>query len=146
MTCVLFINMDIGQCVILQRWISLMCDFLICIFNYTYLSVFIKTILFYLSGQVRMFNMLIQSKPLPVPVWDRKERGEGVRGDRLHWRVQGSTSSPTGIGSRRGWFDVLWNLECPIELSQKWNVCAFQWRKFGAIWTVRRKINNCGAT
>ena len=31
----------------------------------------------------------------------RKEKGEGVREDRLHWRVQGSTSSPTGIGSRR---------------------------------------------
>ena len=36
-------------------------------------------------------------------VRDRKNEGarEGVRGDRLHWRVQGSTSSPTGIGSRR---------------------------------------------
>ena len=27
--------------------------------------------------------------------------GGGSKGDRLHWRVQGSTSSPTGIGSRR---------------------------------------------
>ena len=26
--------------------------------------------------------------------------GGGVRGDRLHWRVQVSTSSPTGIGIR----------------------------------------------
>ena len=32
-------------------------------------------------------------------VRDSKKR-EGVRGDRLHWRVQGSTSSPTGISSR----------------------------------------------
>ena len=34
-------------------------------------------------------------------VWNRKKKGggEGVRRDRLHWRVQGSTSSPTGIGS-----------------------------------------------
>ena len=36
-------------------------------------------------------------------VRDREKKGEGVRGGggRLHWRVQGSTSSPTGIGSRR---------------------------------------------
>ena len=27
--------------------------------------------------------------------------GEGVRADRLHWWVQGSTSSPTGISSRQ---------------------------------------------
>ena len=30
-----------------------------------------------------------------------------------------------------GWFEVLWNLECPVELNQKRNMCAFQWRKFG---------------
>ena len=30
-----------------------------------------------------------------------EKKGKGVRGDRLHWWVQGSTSSPTGIGSRR---------------------------------------------
>ena len=36
-------------------------------------------------------------------VWDRKKKGraEGVSGDCLHWRVQGSTSNPTRIGSRR---------------------------------------------
>ena len=36
-------------------------------------------------------------------VRDRKKRGERVMGwgDRLHWRVQESTSSPTGVGSRR---------------------------------------------
>ena len=39
-------------------------------------------------------------------VRDRKINGmcggsKGGRGYRLHWRVQGSTSSPTGIGSRR---------------------------------------------
>ena len=39
-----------------------------------------------------------------------------------------------------GWFEVLWNLECPVGLSQKRNMCAFQFRKFAAIWTVRRKI------
>ena len=38
-------------------------------------------------------------------VRDRKKKGvEGVRGDRLHWWVQGSTSSLTGIGSRWRWF------------------------------------------
>ena len=34
-------------------------------------------------------------------VRDRKKRVKVVRGDRLHWRVQGSTNSPTGIGSRQ---------------------------------------------
>ena len=32
-------------------------------------------------------------------------------------------SSPTGIGSRRGWFEVLWNLKCPVGLSQR-EICA----------------------
>ena len=40
----------------------------------------------------------------------------GGGGDRLHWRVQVSTSSPTEV---EGCFDVLWNLECPVGLSQK---------------------------
>ena len=54
------------------------------------------------SGQVRVFNVHIQSKLVPLS-GTRKKEGEGVRGGggRLHWRVQGSTSSPTGIGSRR---------------------------------------------
>ena len=39
-------------------------------------------------------------------VWDRKKKGEGSKGeDHLHWRVQGSTSSLTRIGSRC--FEVL---------------------------------------
>ena len=41
----------------------------------------------------------------------------------MHWRVQGSTSSPTVVGSRRRVFRVLWNLECPVGLSQK-EICA----------------------
>ena len=44
----------------------------------------------------------------------QEKKGEGVRGDYLHWWVQGSTSSPTG-----GWFEVLWKLECP-----KREICA----------------------
>ena len=31
----------------------------------------------------------------------QEKKGKGVRGDRMHWRVQGSMSSPTGISSRR---------------------------------------------
>ena len=55
------------------------------------------------------------------------KKGEGNKGDSLHWRVQGSTSSPTGIGSRRRvGFEVLWNWECHVGLSQKRNMCAFQ--------------------
>ena len=48
-------------------------------------------------------------------VRNRKKSGEGVRGDHLHWRVQGSTSSPTGINSRQKdalntfYFTVIWH-------------------------------------
>ena len=31
-----------------------------------------------------------------------------------------------------GWFEVLWNLECPVGLSQKRNMCAFQMKE---IWS-----------
>ena len=40
-------------------------------------------------------------------------------GNQLHWWVQGSTSSLTEVGSRQRVFRVLWNLECPVGLSQK---------------------------
>ena len=43
-----------------------------------------------------------------------------------------------------GCFEVLFNLECPVGLSQKRNMCAFQLRKCDAIWSVRRKIKNYG--
>ena len=34
-------------------------------------------------------------------VWDRtKKGGRSKKGDHLHWRVQGNTSSPTRVGSR----------------------------------------------
>ena len=50
-------------------------------------------------------------------VRDRKQKGEWTRGGGGEVpAVQGSTSSPTGVGSRR---KVLWNLECPVGLSQK---------------------------
>ena len=45
------------------------------------------------------------------------KRGERARRDHLHWRVQGSTVSGGG------WFEVLWNLECPVGLSQR-EICA----------------------
>ena len=40
-----------------------------------------------------------------------------------------------------GWFEVLWNLECPVGLSQKRNMCVFQLRKFVAISMVRRIVD-----
>ena len=50
-----------------------------------------------------MFNVHIQSMLLQrVPVTGTGKKGVGVRGDRLHWRVQRSTSSQTGIGSKLG--------------------------------------------
>ena len=66
-------------------------------------------------------------------VWDRKKRG-----DRLHWWVQGSTSSPTRIGSRRR---VVWGVmefRMSRRIKAKGNMCAFQWKKIGVIWTVCR--------
>ena len=69
--------------------------------------------------KVKVFNVHIQSKLLRTPV----PAGEGVRGGAPALADQGSTSSPTGIGSRRRAF---WNLECPVGLSQKRNMCAFQ--------------------
>ena len=47
-------------------------------------------------------------------VQDKKKRREGVRGDHLHWRLQGSTSSPIGSVAGGGCFEVLWNLELPV--------------------------------
>ena len=44
----------------------------------------------------------------------------GGEGDRLHWRVQESTSSPTGIGSRQRVFEVLWKpKEKYVHISMK---------------------------
>ena len=57
--------------------------------------------------------------PAGSSVQDRGKKGDGVRGDHLHWRLQGSMSSLTGIGSRWRVFKVLWNLECPVGLSQR---------------------------
>ena len=63
--------------------------------------------------------------PVPLSGTGKKRGGDGVSGDYLHWQVQGSTSSPTGIGSRQRCSEVLWNLECPV--GQNRNMCAFGW-------------------
>ena len=34
---------------------------------------------------------------------------------------------------------MIWNLECPVGLSQKRICVYFEYRKLGAIWTVPRK-------
>ena len=62
----------------------------------------------------------------------KKKEAEGVRG--------GGTACTGGYNGVRavrsesvaggGWFEVLWNLECPVGFSQKINTCTFQWRKF----------------
>ena len=66
-----------------------------------------------ITGQVSVFNVHIQSKLLKrTPVTgtgtgqDRK-KPKGGGGDCLHWQVQGSTSSPTAIGSR---WRVVWGV------------------------------------
>ena len=70
---------------------------------------------------------LSQKGTSPVPVSGtgkgKQKRDGGGGGGRLHWRVHGSTSSPTVVGSRRRVFRVLWNLEYPVGLSQK-GICA----------------------
>ena len=48
----------------------------------------------------------------------KKAEGSKGGGGRLHWRVQWSTSSPESVAGG-GWFEVLWNLECPVGLSQR---------------------------
>ena len=53
------------------------------------------------SGQVRSEYLTCIFRESWFLCPRQEKRGEGVRGYRLHWRVQGSTSSPTGIGSRR---------------------------------------------
>ena len=56
--------------------------------------------------------------------------GEGVRGDRLHWRAQGSTSSPTGISSRRRVVSGVMEFEMSRRIKPKRNMCATKeiWR------------------
>ena len=58
-------------------------------------------------------------RPSPVPLSGTGKKGGGSKGDRLYWRVQ-------GIGSRWRVFEVLWNFECSVGLSQKRNMFAFQ--------------------
>ena len=76
----------------------------------------------------------------------KKKRGEGVRGDRLHWRVQGNTSSPTRISSRRRvvWGVMEFGMSRRIKPKEKYVRVSMKgiWRKL----TVCQKIKNCGAT
>ena len=59
-------------------------------------------------------------------VQDRGKKGEGVGGNYLHWRVQGSTSSPTGIGNRRRVFRDVMEFGMSRTIKPKRNMCAFQ--------------------
>ena len=61
-------------------------------------------------------------------VWDRKKKEGGSKGGGT-----ACTGGYKGIRAVRpesvaggGCFEVLWNLECPVGLSQKRNMCAFQ--------------------
>ena len=73
-----------------------------------------------------MFNVHIQSKPVPLS-------GTGKKGGRSKRVGTSCTGGYNGVRAVRpesvaggGWFEVLWNLECPVGLSQKKNMCAFQ--------------------
>ena len=86
----------------------------------------ICNILFYVShnltGAVHCVRYtktyLFQGLVSDLSVFKKGVRGGGRGIDCLNWQVQGSKSG--------GWFEVLWNLECPVGLSQKRNMCAFQ--------------------
>ena len=60
-------------------------------------------------------------------VWNGEKKGEGSKGGTAftggYKGVRGVRLESVAGG---GWFEVLWNLECPVGLSQKRNMCAFQ--------------------
>ena len=66
-----------------------------------------------------MFNVHIQST-------FKKKEGEGVRGTACTGGYKGVRAVQLESVAGREWFEVLWNLECPVGLSQKRNMCAFQ--------------------
>ena len=61
-----------------------------------------------------------------------KKKGEGVRGDCLHWWVQGSTSSPTGISSRVVWGVMEFGMSRRIKPKEKYVCISMKeiWRTF----------------
>ena len=69
------------------------------------------------SGQVTVFNVHIQSKLL---------QRTPVRGTACTGRYKGIRAVRPESLAGGGWFELLWNLECPVGLSQKRNMCAFQ--------------------
>ena len=76
-------------------------------------------------------RLQLSSSPVPLSGTGQK-RGEGVKrgggGGKTACtgRYKGvRTVRPESVGGG-GWFEVLWNLECPVGLSQMRNMCAFQ--------------------
>ena len=95
------------------------------------------------SGQVRVFSVHIQNTPVTCTgtgsfVRDWNKDGEGVRGGGS--KGGGAcTGEYKGVQAVRpesvaggGWFEVLWNLECPVGLSQR-EICVHfnEWRLDG---------------
>ena len=73
-------------------------------------------------------------------VRDIKLKMERVRGTACTGGYKGVRAVRPESVAGGGWFEVLWNLGCPVRLSQK-EICAhFNDGNVGAIWTVRRKI------
>ena len=61
-------------------------------------------------------------RPLPVPLFlcpGRKKKGEGVRGTACTGGYKGVQAIRPESVAGGGWFEVLWNLECPVGLSQR---------------------------
>ena len=68
-------------------------------------------------------------RPSQVPLsrTEQKKEGGGSNGGppALAGTREYEQSQPESVAGRR-WFEVLWNLKCPIGLSQKRNMCAYR--------------------
>ena len=82
-------------------------------------------------------------------VRNRKKKGGGSKGGTAcTGGYKGVRAVQPESVAGGGWFEVLWNLECPVGLSQNKNMCAFISMK--EIWrtldVLPKNKENCGAT
>ena len=101
-----------------------------------------KNFFFHWSGQVRVFNVHIQSKLLYrtsvtgtgtglrrflCPGQEKKKKGGGGGRSKGGTACTGGYKGVQAVRSESvaggGWYEMLWNLECLIELSQR-EICA----------------------
>ena len=85
------------------------------------------------SGQVRLFNMHSEQAAVAHACHGHRylcpgqgKKGGGKRGTASTGGYKGVRAVQPESVAGGGWFEVLWNLECPVGLSLKKNMCAFQ--------------------